>query len=394
MFKIISHQLKILLILILEFLLRIKKISKYLLTRKHEVARILESNADLYEKTMRIDRWLARSNCKPIRDFMDLHFGPESSPASSLPQLTIHKILFQYSTEEMLLEEMKMDDRVKRGGGFRSSIVNLEDGDIIFESALRGLTTELTNRIVRVKKLSEITAPNKDCLSDIIYRILSYKLTIMLANQLASTKYNSYSETHLEKLMNVWNNLIQADKQERSGDIMSTHKAFPPELSNKIRGKDDIVSSRWSHIGFQGEDPGTDFRGMGLLGLVQLEYLSRQPEHVACDLLKRSLNETFSYPFAIVGINITFNLLNLFKDGYMKHLYYDTWDVLFRNKKHALPLLKTFNDLYVELYLRFDCFWQESKPSTIFEFKPLMEEFVNIIRVDLCNRNFSLKFIH
>jgi len=30
------------------------------------------------------------------------------------------------------------------------------------------------------------------------------------------------------------------------------------------------VSDQWTDLGFQGHDPATDFRGMGLLGLQQL----------------------------------------------------------------------------------------------------------------------------
>ena len=42
-----------------------------------------------------------------------------------------------------------------------------------------------------------------------------------------------------------------------------------------LRGKEDKldkISKRWTEIGFQGTDPSTDFRGMGLLGLVNLQY--------------------------------------------------------------------------------------------------------------------------
>lgn len=34
------------------------------------------------------------------------------------------------------------------------------------------------------------------------------------------------------------------------------------------------VSEQWKLLGFQGTDPATDFRGMGLLGLEQLVYFS------------------------------------------------------------------------------------------------------------------------
>jgi len=33
------------------------------------------------------------------------------------------------------------------------------------------------------------------------------------------------------------------------------------------------ISTQWTLIGFQGSDPATDFRGMGLLGLLNLVYV-------------------------------------------------------------------------------------------------------------------------
>ena len=36
--------------------------------------------------------------------------------------------------------------------------------------------------------------------------------------------------------------------------------------------------SHWEEIGFQGSDPSTDLRGVGILGLVQAVYLVTTPE--------------------------------------------------------------------------------------------------------------------
>ncbi len=36
---------------------------------------------------------------------------------------------------------------------------------------------------------------------------------------------------------------------------------------------EDRITKQWQDIGFQGNDPATDFRGMGLLGLTCLQYL-------------------------------------------------------------------------------------------------------------------------
>ena len=43
------------------------------------------------------------------------------------------------------------------------------------------------------------------------------------------------------------------------------------------------VSPQWKELGFQGNDPATDFRGMGLFGLMCLQYPSNQlSNHLLC----------------------------------------------------------------------------------------------------------------
>lgn len=381
MVKNLIHYLKLLLLLLADFLSRTQKFAKFIWSQKHEVERICLDDIDIYQKTIKIDRWLSKTCSRPIRDFFTKHFSPNSTPKTSIPRKAINRILINY-----------------RQNGHKSysldHFAHLEDGDMLMSSATRELTAELVKVIRQAKKLKNRSKNFTECLSDTCYRIISYKLTIMLAEQLASTKYDADIDIHTEKLMNLWNNLVNADQLQTSNTTNSKRKLFPPEYSSQVKDKSDIVSGRWSHIGFQGEDPGTDFRGMGILGLTQLEYLSRRPKSLARDLLRRSLEAECHYPFAIVGINITYNLLNLFRDGSMKHLYYDTSELLFRGKEQTLNLLTILNSLYVELFLRFDCFWHQSKPGTIFEFKALMEQFVDVIRMDLSDRTFTMKFIY
>ena len=333
---------KLQLIIIFDLIHTFKKIFKFLQTGKHEFERICESQCDIYEKTMLFDNWLERTKCKPIRMFLDKHFGKNSK---SRTEQTINSI------------------------------------------------TKLTNEIVKIIQKSKRTSLSVKCeanLRDILQRILFYKLSLSFAERMAATKYDQEISSHVEKLISLWNNLVEADGYTCKQTNRQLN-AFPEELrKERLHNSNDIVSSRWSHIGFQGSDPGTDFRGMGVLGLTQLEYLSQRPNKLAVDLLRRSLNEKHSYPFAIVGINITYNLLALLKDGSLKHFYYDTGNSLFakRNKN----LVTTLNDLYVELFLRFDCFWHESEPENIFAFRELIDKFISVIRFDLCNRNFGFKF--
>lgn len=402
--KPILHSLKIFILFLLDLILRFKKFLKYIVSGKHEVECICESNIDTYERTLQIDRWLSRSHCEPIRSFMNQHFGSRDITEDSLIDRTIGDILSEFdksqtkssaATNSPPSSTSPRDELPKfpRTRSFREP-KNLEEHDIALASALREATNDLVEMIVAAKGLQGSPARCRVRLRDSIYRILGYKLSTRLAEKLAATKYDSGYESHTNKLINLWNELVEADTLQTKQEGDKHDGAFPSELSYKIRDSKQIVSSRWSHIGFQGEDPGTDFRGMGIWGLCQLEYLSRRPKRLARDLLIRSLNEKHSYPLAIVGINITFNQLNLMRDGFMKHFYFDTGDQLFRGYDRTLNVISTLNDLYVELFLRFDCFWHESRPSNIFEFKQLMESFIEVMKTDLCNRNFALKFIY
>lgn len=376
--------MRLLLILICDLIYRFIKYCKYIWYGKHEFERICESSCDIYKKTMDIDRWLMRTNCTSICDYFVANIYYKTANKSSKTHHTIDKIVYNYRNPS------RFDGRKKKSN--IHLIVNLDDGDML----LKTVSNEMTDEFVELIKRSKNTKFSRNCeqiFRDIIYRIICYNISLLVMLRVASMMYDSSISSHCEKLMSLWNNLVKLDKTRTAKGKMINH-IFPTEINSEVKEEDSIVSGRWSHIGFQGEDPGTDFRGMGLLGLEQLEYLSRRSKYLALDLLSSSLNLDCEYPFAIVGINITYNLVNLFKDGSMKHFYYDCGDVLFRNRQRSLSPIKTFNDLYIELFLRFDCFWRQSKPENIFAFRGLMEKFIEVIKMDLCNRTFSMKFIY
>ena len=70
---------------------------------------------------------------------------------------------------------------------------------------------------------------------------------------LKNEKYNSKNSKHESKLLEVWQNL---------------------KPNEKLR---DRISTQWISIGFQAEDPSTDFRGAGFLGLTNLHTFSQTP---------------------------------------------------------------------------------------------------------------------
>lgn len=63
---------------------------------------------------------------------------------------------------------------------------------------------------------------------------------------LRKTSYDSEDSEHERKLLQLWNLLMPG------------------------RALESRVCNSWQDIGFQGTDPKTDFRGMGLLGLENL----------------------------------------------------------------------------------------------------------------------------
>lgn len=53
------------------------------------------------------------------------------------------------------------------------------------------------------------------------------------------------------------------------------------------------------------DDPSTDFRGMGILGLENLLFYAQHDSENCRRLLRLSENEVYGFPFAIAGITFT-----------------------------------------------------------------------------------------
>ncbi|KAI9282288.1 Engulfment/cell motility, partial [Sporodiniella umbellata] len=125
------------------------------------------------------------------------------------------------------------------------------------------------------------------------------------------------------------------------------------------------VSSQWIQIGFQGTDPATDFRGMGIQGLDDLLYFAKYHPNVVRSVFQHSTHPKYWYPYAIVGINIS------------KFLY-----LLLDSRKLQAHLLQhgtAYQEIYCYLFYRFDSSWQ----STVMEFETKFKEFQFIIEREL-----------
>ena len=80
--------------------------------------------------------------------------------------------------------------------------------------------------------------------------------------------------------------------------------------------------SHWEEIGFQGSDPSTDLRGVGILGLVQAVYLVTTPEILPFtqDLYRLSRQEGQEFPLLVLSLNMTRITVQLVRDGGLNKL--------------------------------------------------------------------------
>ena len=104
------------------------------------------------------------------------------------------------------------------------------------------------------------------------------------------------------------------DSALHEAELRSIHEAFHGSAKPFA-----AVSPNWRAAGFQGNDPTTDLRGAGSLGLKQLAYfVTTYPDRSVAVRMRRLTSSSAprtaanAYPWAAVGINVTRAVCELF----------------------------------------------------------------------------------
>ena len=184
-----------------------------------------------------------------------------------------------------------------------------------------------------------------------LLQIYGYKQLCFDVNRLKSTPYDSNDAEHEDHLIQIWNSLNPDDPL------------------------DSRISSQWTSIGFQGNDPKTDFRGMGILGLLNLHYFASKHPSVARSILLHSNHPANGYPFAITGINLTHMAYVLLNDGKLKTHFYNTIS--------GTMNMDDFHKLYCYLFVHFDRLWLKMKPKNVMEFSYIKQNFLEQLDIQL-----------
>lgn len=211
------------------------------------------------------------------------------------------------------------------------------------------LVSYTVDGVVKIKKINPgLHSQFLDSFGVCVDQILGYHQLIYEVEKVRRIPYCSENKGHEMKLFQLWMLLM-------------------PNKPLQAR-----ISKEWGAIGFQGDDPKTDFRGMGLLGLENLLYFANNYNGVARHVLSHSHHPIYGYSFAIVGINLTSIAYDLLTHGALKtHLY---------NLVKGRASLEHFHQAYAYLFYEFDKFWLAEKPKDIMEFNRIRDKFTTNIR--------------
>uniref|UniRef100_W5KDP8 ELMO/CED-12 domain containing 2 n=1 Tax=Astyanax mexicanus TaxID=7994 RepID=W5KDP8_ASTMX len=222
-------------------------------------------------------------------------------------------------------------------GALRTSQIGKNCNKIIILTLLRFEedVVDCVAQIMRHKNISEQKDPMfKVNLQQCLLQISGYNTLFAAVEDLRKEVFDSENEDH-EKIC---------------GDLLMP--------SEKLESR---ITKQWGNIGFQGDDPKTDFRGMGMLGLVNLN-------NCGCAFQCR-------YSYAIVGINLTEMAYSLLRSGALKTHFYNT--------VAGKPEMQNFHQLYCYLAYEFNKFWVDEEPESIMEFNTYREKFHDKVKVYL-----------
>ncbi|XP_067899550.1 ELMO domain-containing protein 2 isoform X1 [Heterodontus francisci] len=198
--------------------------------------------------------------------------------------------------------------------------------------------------IMQIKKVSIQKDPKfKLSLQTCLLQISGFKKLFVDVENLRKQPFDSSNKQHEAMLIKLWSLLM-------------------PHVHLESR-----ITKQWGDIGFQGDDPKTDFRGMGMLGLHNLVFFGEHYTETARQTLSRSNHPKLGYSYAIVGINLTEMAYSMLKSGLLK--------VHFYNLVSGAPQLHNFHQFYCYLMYEFDQFWFKEGPSSIMEFNHYREQF-------------------
>lgn len=114
--------------------------------------------------------------------------------------------------------------------------------------------------------------------------------------------------------------------------------------------------SHWEDIGFQGSDPTDDFRGVGMLSILQLVWFLGTPHTtpIALEIFHYSKTGPNPLPFCVISINITCIVLQALREGRLS-----------RECNRLDQVFVVCNNLYASIYVSFFHNWRRHQKGVM-----------------------------
>eukprot|EP00455_Lapot_gusevi_P022600 TRINITY_DN23548_c0_g1_i1.p1 TRINITY_DN23548_c0_g1~~TRINITY_DN23548_c0_g1_i1.p1 ORF type:complete len:322 (-),score=81.68 TRINITY_DN23548_c0_g1_i1:14-919(-) len=131
----------------------------------------------------------------------------------------------------------------------------------------------------------------------------------------------------------------------------------------------DVLSVDWTQVGFQGANPATDFRGMGVLGLEALVYFAENHPRNR-EILTESNTKQNWFSFAITHLNISYDVMLLLRQTDPATRKYFL--------QHG-PTFATFFQYSGDLFAKFHDLWKAENPPNVMSFQDIHNKFLRSV---------------
>ncbi|KAI8920916.1 ELMO/CED-12 family-domain-containing protein [Powellomyces hirtus] len=194
------------------------------------------------------------------------------------------------------------------------------------------------------------STPHAILLRQCIQTIVEVNRLLNTLNGRAATAFDSANKNHVQRLYDLWE---------------ISMPGIPPP---------DRESDQWAKLGFQGRDPATDFRGMGMLAMDNLSHFAQHHQNNLHRLLKISRHPTAWFSMAIVGINMTSFALHQARKRRLTVLYVSLGGASY----------VVFQEFYSYLMDAFGSHWDaHPKTITVMDFPRIFKDFKTRVKRDL-----------
>jgi len=130
-------------------------------------------------------------------------------------------------------------------------------------------------------------------------------------------------------------------------------------------------SDAWKGMGFQGNDPCTDFRGMGMLGLFCLHHMALHHQKEMHQMIQDTESGiAVYYPVAVAGINVLAQQVQLLRNG-------DLTRTLAFVQTTGSQDLSHFAHIFAALFHSFHVYWKNARPASMMDFNTVLTAFTS-----------------